>query len=57
MPRIALLVGRERTFPDALIAEVTRRKTGVSCEYAKLEATTSTRRRPTTSSSTASRTT
>lgn len=33
------MVGRERTFPDALIAEVTRRAEGVSCEYAKIDIT------------------
>lgn len=38
MKRAGLLVGRERTFPDALIAEVARRKAGVVCEYAKLSA-------------------
>jgi hypothetical protein len=32
------MVGRERTFPEALIAEVTRRDRGVWCEYAKLSA-------------------
>jgi hypothetical protein len=37
--RVGLLVGRERSFPDALIAEVTRRDAGVSCEYAQIEAT------------------
>jgi len=36
--RIGLLVGRERTFPEALIAEVARRDRGVVCEYAKLSA-------------------
>ncbi len=36
---IGLLVGRERSFPDALIAEVTRRKAGVVCRYAKIDAT------------------
>ena len=38
MKRVGLLVGRERTFPDALIAEVARRGAGVVCEYAKLSA-------------------
>jgi len=37
-PRIGLLVGRERSFPDALIAEVDRRAAGVSCEYAAFAA-------------------
>lgn len=36
--RVGLLVGRERSFPDALIAEVARRDRGVACEYAKLSA-------------------
>lgn len=39
MKRVGLLVGRERTFPDALIAEVARRDCGVVAEYAKIEAT------------------
>ncbi|GAB4446178.1 MAG: hypothetical protein OHK0015_49200 [Chloroflexi bacterium OHK40] len=34
--RIGLLVGRERSFPDALIAEVNRRDAGVVCEYVLL---------------------
>lgn len=38
MRRVGLLVGRERTFPDALIAEVVRRGRGVVCEYAKFSA-------------------
>ncbi len=38
MKRVGLLVGRERTFPDALIAEVTGRDRGVVCEYAKFSA-------------------
>lgn len=37
--QVGLLVGRERTFPDALIAEVNSRKAGVEASYAKLEAT------------------
>jgi hypothetical protein len=37
--RVGLLVGRERTFPDALIAEVARRGAGVVAEYALIEAT------------------
>ena len=36
--RVGLLVGRERSFPDALIAEVARRAAGVSCEYAAFAA-------------------
>lgn len=36
---VGLLVGRERTFPDALIAEVTRRGSDVVASYARLEAT------------------
>jgi glutathione synthase/RimK-type ligase-like ATP-grasp enzyme len=38
MKRVGLLVGRERSFPDALIAEVARRDTGVTAEYAKIGA-------------------
>jgi glutathione synthase/RimK-type ligase-like ATP-grasp enzyme len=37
--RVGLLTGRERSFPDALIAEVLRRQTGVSCAYASIDAT------------------
>ncbi len=37
--RVGILVGRERSFPDALVAEVNRRETGVACEYAKLDIT------------------
>jgi hypothetical protein len=37
--RVGLLVGRERSFPDALIAEVNRRDAGVLCEYALLGGT------------------
>jgi glutathione synthase/RimK-type ligase-like ATP-grasp enzyme len=37
--RIGLLVGRERTFPDALIAAVARRADDVVAEYALLDAT------------------
>jgi glutathione synthase/RimK-type ligase-like ATP-grasp enzyme len=33
MHKIGLLVGRERSFPDALIAEINRRNEGVSAEY------------------------
>jgi len=39
MKRVGILVGRERTFPDALIAEVARRGAGVEASYAELEAT------------------
>lgn len=35
--RVGILVGRERSFPDGLIAEVQRRDAGVVCEYAKLD--------------------
>jgi glutathione synthase/RimK-type ligase-like ATP-grasp enzyme len=37
--RVGLLVGRERSFPDALIAEVNRRGAGVEAGYAQIEAT------------------
>jgi glutathione synthase/RimK-type ligase-like ATP-grasp enzyme len=37
--RVGLLVGRERAFPDALIAEVNRRAIGVVASYAQIEAT------------------
>lgn len=36
--RVGLLVGRERSFPEALIAEIERRSAGVVCEYARFEA-------------------
>ncbi|HSE41819.1 MAG TPA: hypothetical protein VLH08_13735 [Acidobacteriota bacterium] len=36
MPKIGLLVGRERSFPDALIAEINRRASDVEAEYIKL---------------------
>jgi len=36
--RVGLLTGRERTFPDALIAEVNRRGAGVEAEYASIDA-------------------
>ncbi|CAN5486747.1 hypothetical protein BH09MYX1_BH09MYX1_25200 [soil metagenome] len=36
--RVGLLVGRERTFPDALIAEITRRDVGIIAEYAAFSA-------------------
>lgn len=39
MKKVGLLVGRERTFPDALIAEVARRDAGVVADYARIEAT------------------
>ncbi len=38
MRRAGLLVGRERSFPDALIDEVNRRSAGVVCEYAEFDA-------------------
>ena len=34
--KVGLLVGRERSFPDALIAEVNRRQTGVAAEYVRV---------------------
>ncbi len=37
--RIGLLVGRERSFPDALIAEVARRNVGVAASYAEIDIT------------------
>ncbi len=37
--RVGLLVGRERSFPDALIAAINERDEGVSCEYAMLGGT------------------
>lgn len=37
--RVGLLVGRERSFPDALIAEVNGRGAGVRCEYVSLDGT------------------
>jgi glutathione synthase/RimK-type ligase-like ATP-grasp enzyme len=36
MRKIGLLIGRERSFPDALIAEINRRNFGVHAEYIKL---------------------
>ena len=36
--RVGILVGRERSFPEALIAEVNRRDAGVTCEYATFDA-------------------
>jgi glutathione synthase/RimK-type ligase-like ATP-grasp enzyme len=38
-PRVGLLVGRERSFPDALIAEVNARDAGVIAEYASVDIT------------------
>ncbi|HEY1954516.1 MAG TPA: hypothetical protein VGH28_02875 [Polyangiaceae bacterium] len=37
MRRVGILVGRERSFPEALIAEIARRDAGVACEYARFE--------------------
>lgn len=37
--RVGLLTGRERSFPDALIAEVARRDAGVVAEYAVVDIT------------------
>ena len=37
--QVGLLVGRERSFPDALIAEVDRRNAGVVASYAEIDAT------------------
>jgi glutathione synthase/RimK-type ligase-like ATP-grasp enzyme len=37
--RVGLLVGRERSFPDALIAEVARRGADVEASYAEIDAT------------------
>ena len=39
MLRVGLLTGREKSFPDALIAEVLRRSVGVVASYAALDAT------------------
>ncbi|MEP7121219.1 MAG: hypothetical protein ABJE95_09930 [Byssovorax sp.] len=39
MLRVGLLTGREKSFPDALIAEVLRRNVGVVASYAALDAT------------------
>src|SRR5262249_17916260 len=38
MPIVGLLVGRERSFPEALIAEVARRDASVSVCYAEVDA-------------------
>ena len=37
--RVGLLVGRERTFPDALIRAVNDRHEGVAAEYATVDVT------------------
>ena len=37
--RVGLLTGREKSFPDALIAEVARRDVGVVASYASVDAT------------------
>ncbi len=37
--RVGIVVGRERSFPDALIARVSSRNQGVVCEYARLDIT------------------
>ena len=37
--RVGILVGRERSFPDALIAEVAARNAGVVAEYAEIDIT------------------
>ncbi|MCA9319321.1 MAG: hypothetical protein KDB53_01235 [Planctomycetes bacterium] len=39
MKTIGLLVGREETFPDALIEEINRRDAGCKAEYVQLEGT------------------
>ncbi len=39
MLKVGLLVGQERSFPDALIKEVKARRAGVAVEYAKLDGT------------------
>ena len=39
LKRVGILVGRERSFPDALIAEVARRNDGVVAEYARIDIT------------------
>jgi len=36
--KVGILVGRERSFPDALIAAVARKEAGVVAEYAQLDA-------------------
>jgi glutathione synthase/RimK-type ligase-like ATP-grasp enzyme len=37
--RVGLLVGRERSFPDALIAAIENKRAGVEAEYAKIDVT------------------
>jgi len=37
--KVGLLTGRERSFPDALIAEIARRDAGVVAEYARVDIT------------------
>ena len=37
--RVGILVGRERSFPDALVAEVNGRSAGVTAEYATVDLT------------------
>jgi hypothetical protein len=44
--RIGLLVGRERSFPDALIAEVNTRNAGASAEYVRVGYATVDEERP-----------
>src|SRR4051794_38414205 len=39
MKRIGLVVGRERSFPDALIASIKTRDRGVTAEYAEIDLT------------------
>ena len=34
--KVGLLVGRERSFPDALIAEINRRQQGMTADYVKI---------------------
>src|SRR4051812_46009554 len=34
--RVGLLVGRERSFPDALVAEINTRDSGVAAEYVRI---------------------
>jgi glutathione synthase/RimK-type ligase-like ATP-grasp enzyme len=36
MPKIGLLIGRERSFPEALIKEINRRNEGVEAEYVNI---------------------
>lgn len=43
---VGLLVGRERSFPDALVTEIHRLNEGVHCMYAEFEAPRSDRRVP-----------